>query len=161
VVIPPEVIIAFDLLLSGMSYNQVADRFETSYRSIGRWMEKWNFNSYKAAAEAKSAPNPEADEIDKEDLEAAAEMAPAIIDNLAQKESPVNDENFAALVQSSKAPKPVTKVEQMRKLYNGWVLGGFKETDLNMIKLFKSASKKSWKVLGLTFAEENKIKDAE
>ena len=49
----------------------------------------------------------------------------------------------------------------MRKLYNGWVLGGFKETDLNAMKLFKSTSKKSWNALGLTFAEEDKIKNAE
>lgn len=87
-------------------------------------------------------------------------MAPAIIGNLTQTEAPVSDEDFAKLVQSSEVPK-TTKAEQMRKLYNGWVLGGFKETDLNAMKLFKSASKKSWNALGLTFAEEDKIRDAE
>jgi len=141
--IPPEVIIAFDLLLSGVSKNQVADRFETSSRSIGRWMEKYNFDAYKASKDA-----------------APAEMAPAIIGNLTQTEAPVSDEDFAKLVQSSEVPK-TTQTEQVRKLYNGWVLGGFKESDLNTMKLFKSSSKKSWNALGLTFAEEDKIKDAE
>ena len=87
-------------------------------------------------------------------------MAPAIISNLTQTEAPVSDEDFAKLVQSSKVPK-TTKTEQMRKLYNDWVLGGFKETDLNAMKLFKSASKRSWNALGLTFKEEDKIKAAE
>ena len=164
VAIPPEVIIAFDLLLSGVSKNQVADRFETSSRSIGRWMEKHNFDAYKAskdAAPAETAPVPnEAEEVGQEALETTAEMAPAIIGNLTQTEAPVSDEDFAKLVQSSEVPK-TTKAEQMRKLYNGWVLGGFKETDLNAMKVFKSASKKSWNALGLTFAEEDKIKNAE
>jgi hypothetical protein len=163
-VIPPEVIVAFDLLLSGVSKNQVADRFETSSRSIGRWMEKHNFDAYKAAKEAApatTAPVPnEAEEVGQEALETTAEMAPAIIGNLTQTEAPVSDEDFAKLVQSSEVPK-TTKAEQMRKLYNGWVLGGFKETDLNAKKVFKSASKKSWNALGLTSAEEQKIKDAE
>ena len=164
VVIPAEVIEAFDLLLSGVSKNQVADRFETSSRSIGRWMEKHNFDAYKAAKEAAPAtpapvPN-EAEEVGQEALETTAEMAPAIIGNLTQTEAPVSDEDFPKLVQSSEVPK-TTKAEQMRKLYNGWVLGGFKESDLNAMKLFKSASKKSWNALGLTFAEEDKIKNAE
>lgn len=164
VVIPAEVIEAFDLLLSGVSKNQVADRFETSSRSIGRWMEKHNFDAYKAAKEAApatTAPVPnEAEEVGQEALETTAEMAPTIIGNLTQTEAPVSDEDFAKLVQSSEVPK-TTKAEQMRKLYNGWVLGGFKETDLNAMKVFKSASKKSWNALGLTSAEEWKIKDAE
>jgi hypothetical protein len=161
--IPEEVKKAFDLLLSGVSKNQVADRLVTSTRSLGRWMEKYNFSAYAAPA-ATSVPHPmdyrEAEEISQEDLETTADMAPAIISNLTQTEAPVSDEDFAKLVQSSEAPK-ITKADQMRKLYNGWVLGGFKEADLNAMKLFKSASKKSWYALGLTQKEENKIKDAE
>lgn len=159
--IPDEVIEAFDLLLSGVSKNQVADKFVTSSRSIGRWMEKWNFDSYKAANEAPPARPPEADEIDREDLEAANEMAPAIIDNLAKKEAPVTDDNFAKLVQSSEAPKALSKSEQMRKLYNNWILGGKKEADLEAVKRFKGQAKKSYSVLGLTSKEEQNIKDAE
>jgi hypothetical protein len=156
--IPEEVIKAFDLLLSGVSKNQVADQLLTSSRSIGRWMEKWNFESYKAASMA--PPRTEADEISQEDLETTAEMTPQIVNNLTQKEAPVNDENFAKLVQSSEVPK-TTKAEQMRKLYNNWVLNGYRESDFNAMKLFKASSKKSWSALGLTYPEELNIKDFE
>lgn len=165
VTLPPEVIEAFDLLLSGVSKTQVADRFETSTRSIGRWMEKHNFDAYKAAKEAAPAtpapvPN-EAEEVGQEALETTAEMAPAIISNLTQTEAPVSDEDFAKLVQSSDKPKAPTKAEQARKLYNNWVLGGFKPEDLKALKLFKSSAKKSWDVLGITALEQSKIQDAE
>ena len=143
---PTDVATAFSMLFSKKTKAEVARAFDTSIRSIGRWMEKHNFDAYKAAKEAAPATT--------------AEMAPAIIGNLTQTEAPVSDEDFAKLVQSSEVPK-TTKAEQMRKLYNGWVLGGFKETDLNAMKLFKSSSKKSWNALGLTYAEEQKIKDAE
>ena len=76
------------------------------------------------------------------------------------KETPVSDEDFAKLVQSSEAPK-ITKSEQMRKLYNQWVLGGFKPEDLLAVRHLKANSKKSYNALGLTFKEEDKIKAAE
>jgi hypothetical protein len=171
VAIPPEVIIAFDLLLSGVSKNQVADHFETSSRSIGRWMEKWDFDAYKALKIAGLAKTPNAvdfvttesgfiEDVTQEELETTAEMAPAIIGNLTQTEAPVSDEDFAKLVQSSEAPK-MTKADQMRKLYNGWVLGGFKPEDLLAVRHFKANAKKGYAALGLTSAEEQKIKDAE
>lgn len=205
--IPEEVVKAFDLLLSGVSKNQVADRFETSSRSIGRWMEKYDFDAYKAAKEA--APTqpyptePEADDEEEEEtspthgdyqgdheagsntnphdeptqeeLEDTAAFVNAVVANGGTNEgmgtmmpepetpkeaTPVSDDDFAKLVQSSEAPK-TNKVDQMRKLYNNWVLGGFKEADLNAVKLFKSASKKSYSVLGLTTAEVQKIQNAD
>lgn len=153
--LPEEVKTAFQMIRDGISKSEIARRLVTSTRSIGRWIEKFGdpFSLVSSPQEEQSS-----DEEDEQDAQTEREFW----ENEATKEeAPVNDENFAKLVQSSEAPKPATKTEQMRKLYNGWVLGGFKEADLNAMKLFKSASKKSWNALGLTSAEEQKIKDAE
>ena len=127
-------------------------------------MEKHNFDAYKAAKEAApatTAPVPnEAEDVGQEALETTTEMAPAIIGNLTQTEAPVSDEDFAKLVQSSKVPK-TTKAEQMRKLYNAWILNGKKPEDLLAVRHFKANAKKGYTALGLTSAEEQKIKNAE
>jgi hypothetical protein len=174
VALPDQVIEAFDLLLSGVSKNQVADRFETSSRSIGRWMEKHNFDSYKAAAQAKAAPIQNGpDEWDnKEDLEAAAEFHDKLVKNggtnegmgtmmpKPKEETAVKNEDFAATVQTTDAPKTLSKVELARKLYNELVLSGFSEKALQRIKDFKKESKKGWPALGLTSHEIGRIEDA-
>jgi len=141
--LPAEVIQVFDLLLSGISKSQVAEKFVISARSIGRWIEKWNFNAYKAA----SAP----DVVNGEDT-----MNEALIP---EQETPVNDYAFAKMIQASEVPKAPTKTEQMRKLYNNWILGGKKEPDLHTLRLFKSSSKKSYTSLGLTDLEIKCIED--
>ena len=152
---PEEVKTAFQMIRDGISKSEIARKLVTSTHSIGRWIEKFGdpFSLVSPPQEEQSS-----DEEDEQDAQTEREFW----ENEATKEeAPVNDENFAKLVQSSEAPKPVTKAEQMRKLYNNWVLGGKKEEDLKAMKLFKSASKKSWNALGLTAAEEQKILDAE
>lgn len=134
VMLPDDVREAFNLLNAGHTKTAVADCLFTSTRSIGRWMEKWNYDAYKAAYEAS--------------VKAASEPV---------KEPVVDDENFAKLVQSSETPKPMTKAEQGQKLYNAWVLGGFKEEDLKLLKDFKAKAKKSWESLGFTEIQEMKI----
>lgn len=135
---PEEVSQAFQMIRDGISKSEIARRLVTSTRSIGRWIEKYG-DPFSLVSPPKEEPKPEPKE-----------------------EAPVkSDEDFAKMVQSSEPPKPVTKAEQMRKLYNNWILGGKKPEDLKAVKLFKSSAKKSYSALGLTAAEEQKIQDAE
>lgn len=76
---PEEVKAAFQKLREGLSKTKVAEMFNTSTRSIGRWIEKYG----DPMATKEALPN-EAEEISQEDLEAIAEAAPQIIANLAQ-----------------------------------------------------------------------------
>lgn len=172
--IPDEVLEAFELLLSGVSKQKIADKFLTSSRSIGRWMDRWGYQAWYEAQVAAQQTPPETtspDEWDnQEDLEAAAAFYDAVVANggtnegmgtmmPTKEEAPVSDEDFAKLVQSSEAPK-ITKADQMLKLYNAWVLGGFSPLDLEAIKAFKSKAKKSYNALGLTRLQEEKINNA-
>lgn len=141
--LPTEIKEIFDKLIAGKSKTQVADAFFTSTRSIGRWMEKWDFDTYKAEKLASKLKSPVKPEPKK------------------KEEKKVNNEAFAKSISSSKFPKSVTKVEQARKLYNNWILSGKKPEDLKALKLFKSSSKKSWDVLGITATEVLKIQEAE
>ena len=85
---PVDVATAFNMLMGKKSKAEVARAFDTSTRSIGRWMEKWNFEAYvKAGSErllaALKAPEPElpneANEVSQEELEAAAEIYDKIV----------------------------------------------------------------------------------
>jgi len=133
-----EVAKAFQMIRDGISKSEIARQLVTSTRSIGRWIEKYG-DPFSLVSPPKEEPKPEPKE-----------------------EAPVkSDDDFAKMVQSSEPPKPATKAEQMRKLYNNWILGGKKPEDLKAVKLFKSSAKKSYSALGLTAAEEQKIQDAE
>lgn len=46
--IPTNITEAFDMLIAGKSKTIVAEHFNTSTRSIGRWMEKHDFDGYKS-----------------------------------------------------------------------------------------------------------------
>ena len=134
---PEEVERAFHMIRNGISKASIARQLETSTRSIGRWIEKYG-DPFSLVSPSKEEPKPEP----------------------VKEESPVSDEDFAKLVQSSEVPK-TTKAEQMRKLYNNWILGGKKPTDLLAVRLFKANSKKSYSALGLTETEQQKIAEAE
>ena len=136
--LPEEVEKAFHMIRNGISKASIARQLETSTRSIGRWIEKYG--------DPFSLVSPSKEELKPEPV---------------KEESPVKDDDFAKMVQSSEPPKPATKVEQMRKLYNNWILGGKQPTDLLAIRHFKANSKKSYSALGLTETEQQKIAEAE
>jgi ribosomal protein L7/L12 len=85
---PTDVGLAFNMLFMKKTKAEVARAFDTSTRSIGRWMEKWDFEGYvRAGSErllaALKAPEPqvpnEANEVSQEDLAAAAELHDKIV----------------------------------------------------------------------------------
>lgn len=136
--LPEEVAKAFQMIRDGISKSEIARQLVTSTRSIGRWIEKYG-DPFSLVSPPKEEPKPEP----------------------VKEESPMKDDDFAKMVQSSESPKGPTKVEQMRKLYNNWILGGKKPTDLLAVRHFKANSKKSYSALGLTEAEQQKIAEAE
>lgn len=132
VIIPPEVERVFLMLLDGISKSEAARAAETSTRSIGRWIEKYGdpVELAKVSAARKAA---EAETVSQEDLEATAEMAPQIIENL--------------------AAKPPTKAEQVRTMFNN----AKTKADMDAILAFKKASKVSFASLGLSEGEVEAI----
>ena len=128
--IPDEVKRVFQLLLDGVSKAEAARAAETSTRSIGRWIEKYGDPLEMAK---KVPPSVEVETVSQEDLEATAEMAPQIIENL--------------------AAKPLTKAQQAWKLYDT----AKTKADMDALIQFKRASKKSWEALKFTYNEEQNI----
>lgn len=122
--LPKDVYEAFMMLLDGKAKTVVAAAFNTSTRSIGRWMEKHGFDSFQPVT-------PVTEDVSQEDLEATAEMAPQIIETLAQ-------------------PDPANTVPQQAKRL-------FTESDYVELYAFKKAKKKSWAALGFDGREQDLI----
>ena len=155
--LPDEVLKAFQLIRDGQSKGAVGRTVGTSDRSVGRWMDKYDYDTWlenqeeallKAVlasqeqddldAVRKSADPDESEEVSQEDLEATAEMASIIITNLAADQPT--------------ATKPSTKAEQARKLFEAGLIPA-------LVQL-KKASKKSWKEFGFTPFEIGQITKA-
>lgn len=124
---------AFIMLKNSKSKADVARAFQTSTRSIGRWMEKYNYEAF---------------EIAQEDLEATEEMAPEIIKNLAQPEP---SKHVTEMVTAGR-----TNIEIAREMFNrgdfaklyefkkskkkSWLALGFSAGDMNHIETNKPAT---------------------
>lgn len=128
---PEQVVRAFEMLRNGLSKTVVASNLFTSTRSIGRWIEKWG-------DPLKVKLPDESKEVNQEDLEAAAEMAPEILSRLASTQSDAT---------------PMTLQDQARQLFVSGNFVGLKE--------FKKVKKKSWTALGFKPEEIGQIEKAD
>lgn len=126
VVIPDKVRDAFNLIIIGDSKAYIAKHLETSTRSIGRWMDRYDYVAYKkshalANRPKKSIPSPEPVKV--------AEEPPKFIRDTAKPK---------------KNGKP-SVIDNCRDLFNNKAF--------DSLKAIKKKKKKSWKSLGFTDKE--------
>ena len=124
--LPKEVFEAFQMLKANKSKTEVANYFNTSTRSIGRWMEKHDFDSFNGPTIVEY--------VDQEDLEATAEMAPQIIKNLAQpeeKSGPATVPEQARMLLKSGSYQKLYDFKKAKK--KSWEALGFTQNEIDII----------------------------
>lgn len=129
--LPKNVFEAFQMMMNGGTKAAVARAFETSTRSVGRWMEKHGYDAF----------------VEGQKNQTIAETVEAVVESKA--EEPATD--------LPKVPEPeekggkATVPEQARTLFKG---GAYQK-----LWDFKKKKKKSWAALGFSATEEKNILD--
>ena len=145
--LPDEVLKAFQLIRDGQSKGAVGRAVGTSDRSVGRWMDKYDYEGWLKASvvpPAEDLPkvpiNPH-DEPTKEELEDTAAFVNKLVANGGTNEG-----------MGKMMPAPTTPAKDGSKafvLYNLWKNLSTKASWEALME-FKKGAKKSWIALGLT-----------
>lgn len=143
--IPDNVLMAFNKLREGtLSKAQIARDLDTSTRSLDRWTEKYDYESWKKTMDA----SVQSDALTEtpENLEAAGEM----FDKL-HAEAEAGRKATPPVALEDK--KPVSKRDTIRRMFES----AKTKDDYQAIVSFKKQSKKGWADLGITGVEEQII----
>ena len=129
--LPDEVLTAFKAIRDGLSKSAAGKAAGTSDRTVGRWMDKYDYAAWLTASVTPPVAGNLHDEPTQEELETTAEMAPAIVGRLAAPKEEAKDHSKAFV------------------LYNLWKNLGTQAAWEALIE-FKRNAKKGWSQLGIT-----------